>query len=187
MLLADRAYLADAPTPRSELDFQASLKAGRSRLEVAVQDLAQVIPPLAKNYHSVRLALENTSRLPPASAEDLKTQFADLIVKDFLLAIPWKWLTHVPRYLAAMQTRLQKIAQGGGPRDRQIQTELAPMVDRYRQRRDSHTQRKIVDPELTEYRWWLEEYRVSLFAQALGTSLPISPKRLDQQWTKVKP
>lgn len=187
MLLADRAYLCDGPTPRTELDFQALLKAGRSRLDLAVQDLTQVIPPLAKNYHAVRLALENTSRLPPQAAEDLKTQFAELIVKDFLLQIPWKWLAHVPRYLAAMQTRLQKIAQGGGPKDRQVQTELAPLIARYRQRREAHTQRKVVDPELAEYRWWLEEYRVSLFAQALGTSMPISAKRLDQQWAKVKP
>ncbi len=187
MLLADRAYLAEASTPRTEIDFQALLKAGRGRLDLAVQDLVQLIPPLAKSYHAVRLALENSGKLPPHAADDLKTQFADLIVKDFLLAIPWKWLTHVPRYLAAMQTRLQKIAQGGGPRDRQIQAELTSQVDRYRQRRDAHTQRKIVDPELTEYRWWLEEYRVSLFAQALGTSIPISPKRLDQQWSKVKP
>lgn len=187
LLLTDRAYLADAPTPRSEIDFQALLKAGRSRIELAVQDLVPVITPLAKAYHAVRLALENTSRTPPHAAEDLKTQFAELMVKDFLLAIPWKWLVHLPRYLAAMQTRLQKIAQGGGPKDRQLQTELAPMVDRYRQRRDAHTHRKVVDPELAEYRWWLEEYRVSLFAQALGTSIPISPKRLDQQWAKVKP
>ena len=85
-----------------------------------------------------------------------------------------------------MNARLQKIGQGGGPRDRQLQTELTPLVGRFRQRRDAHLQRHVFDAELQTYRWWLEEYRVSIFAQQLGTSVPISAKRLEQQWAKTR-
>ena len=46
--------------------------------------------------------------------------------------------------------------------------------------------RGLYDPALEHYRWMLEEYRVALFAQELGTALPVSTKRLEQQWTMVK-
>ena len=186
LLIADRAFLGDRPLPRSEDDFQVLLKTGRARVELAVQDIAQVVPPLVRDYHALRLALENPARIPPHAVEDLRGQLSDLLVKDFLLAIPWSWLQHVPRYLAAMNARLQKIGQGGGPRDRQLQTDLTPLVGRFRQRRDAHLQRNLFDPELQTYRWWLEEYRVSIFAQQLGTSVPVSAKRLEQQWAKTR-
>jgi ATP-dependent helicase HrpA len=50
---------------------------------------------------------------------------------------------------------------------------------------DVHRQQQRFDPELEHYRWMLEEFRVSLFAQKLGTSLTVSEKRLDEQWAKV--
>jgi len=184
-LLAERAYLGDRALPRSDDDFQVLLRVGRSRIDAAVQDLVAIVSPLVKNYHAVRLALENPARIPPHAVEDLRLQLSDLIAKDFLTTTPWTWLTQFPRYLSAMQARLQKISQGGGPRDRQLQTELNPYVLRYRDRRDAHQKRNLRDAELATYRWWLEEYRVSIFAQQLGTSVPISAKRLDQQWQKV--
>ena len=55
----------------------------------------------------------------------------------------------------------------------------------YQDRAQSHRQRGIVDPQLELYRWMLEEFRVSLFAQQLGTSLTVSAKRLEKQWNKV--
>ena len=51
----------------------------------------------------------------------------------------------------------------------------------------SHTRAGLVDPALEQHRWMIEEYRVSLFAQDLGTSVPVSPKRLDAQWEQVRP
>ena len=59
---------------------------------------------------------------------------------------------------------------------------LAP----YRTLSERHKRDGVVDPELTEFRWMLEEYRVSLWAQQLGTAMKISPQRLDRQWGKVR-
>ncbi|MDF2643126.1 MAG: helicase, partial [Pseudomonas sp.] len=56
----------------------------------------------------------------------------------------------------------------------------------YQARADKHAQEGKRDPELAEYRWWLEEYRVSLFAQQLGTRMPVSDKRLGKQWAQVE-
>ena len=64
--------------------------------------------------------------------------------------------------------------------------EIRPLLKQYHDRRAEHRHLAIVDPELEQYRWMLEELRVSLFAQELKTSMPISPKRLEAQWAKVR-
>ena len=56
------------------------------------------------------------------------------------------------------------------------------MLDATAAQRETH----IDDRELMTYRWMLEEYRVSLFAQELGTCVKVSPQRLDRQWLKVR-
>ncbi|MFO0868746.1 MAG: ATP-dependent RNA helicase HrpA [Pirellulales bacterium] len=186
LLIVDRAYLVDGRLPRSDDDFQLLLRGGRSRVEVAVQELATWIPSLAVHYHAVRLALEQGSRLPPEAVEDLRLQVADLMGKGFLLSTPAAWLEHLPRYLHAMRIRLQKIQAGGAGRDRQLQAEIAPWVQRYREFRAALPKQGGWSADGVVFRWWLEELRVSLFAQQLGTSVPISVKRLQQQWERLR-
>ena len=52
--------------------------------------------------------------------------------------------------------------------------------------REFHRGQGIVDAEMEQYRWMVEEYRVSLFAQQLGTCMKVSPTRLDKQWGKIR-
>nr|GFA09291.1 hypothetical protein [Tanacetum cinerariifolium] len=70
--------------------------------------------------------------------------------------------------------------------DRVWSIELGNLWAQYQTRADKHAQEGKRDPELVVYRWWLEEYRVSLFAQQLGTKVPISDKRLSKQWSQVE-
>ena len=62
-----------------------------------------------------------------------------------------------------------------------------PLNSPLQTRASKHAQEGKRDPQLELYRWWLEEYRVSLFAQQLGTKVPISDKRLNKQWSQVEP
>lgn len=179
-LLADRAFLADRPMPRSRIDFEAGLQYGRKQVELAVRDVVKVVTPLIKNYHAVRLQLDAAQRLASPVAADVREQLKLLLAPGFLTTTPWEWLQHLPRYLDAARIRLQKATQGGLARDRQLQTQLSPYLDRYQQRLQENERRGRVEPQLNGYRWLLEEFRVSLFAQQLGTSVPVSPKRLDQ-------
>ena len=98
---------------------------------------------------------------------------------------PWNWLTQYPRYLQAMLVRLDKLCTGGRARDRQAMQELAPHQQRYDDCLDAGGVPNESLAALDEYRWMLEEFRVSLFAQQLGTSIKISPQRLEKQWRKV--
>src|SRR4029079_18105771 len=137
-------------------------------------------------YHEARLALEQPR---PATwkyaLDDIREQLAALLPGGFLASTPWNWLEHFPRYLKAISLRLTKIAGSGIPRDRHSHDLIAPRWQAYQERSLELRRRGVANPELDQFRWMIEELRVSLFAQELGTSIPVSPQRLDKQWGKV--
>jgi ATP-dependent helicase HrpA len=141
---------------------------------------------LLQHYHEAEVALGDvTSSKLNEAMTDMRQQLGRLTPDGFWCSTPWNWLTQYPRYFQAITARLAKLRVGGGPRDHQAMQELVS----YQQRFDDHVATGNVCEEsrlaLEEYRWMLEEYRVSLFAQQLGTSIKISPQRLNKQWAKV--
>ncbi len=186
-LLADRAFVAGQPIVRTKGDFERRLAEGRQRIVPAVQDVAELAGPLFEAYHQAQLALEQA---PPMQWEyavvDMKAQLARLMHASFLTRTPWNWLQHYPRYLRAIPLRLDKLRSGGLARDRDGTADVVARQEAYFQRLRQHEELDLFDPEMEQYRWMLEEYRVSLFAQQLGTAMAISGKRLDRQWEKVK-
>ena len=185
-LLADRAFVAELPLPRTRAEFDQRVGAGRERIGLAVQDLARLLGPLWEAYHQARLALEQAA-VPKwrHATDDVRGQLAELLRPDFLSATPWRWLQQYPRYLRAVAARLERLSAGSLARDREATGDLAARWQAYLARAESHRQRDLFDPELIQYRWMLEEYRVSLFAQKLGTAVPVSAVRLDRQWERV--
>jgi ATP-dependent helicase HrpA len=185
-MLAELAYVAKQAVPRDAEQFQLYLRWGRRELPVVVQDAAHLLVPLWENYHQLRLKLDETRapQLADAVAE-LEEQLRALLPEGFLANTPWTWLKHVPRYLAAMLHRLDKLTAGGAARDTALRDSIRPLWNAYCERLAEHTQRGLFDPELETYRWLLEELRVSLFAQHLGTAARISFPRLEKQWAKT--
>lgn len=112
---------------------------------------------------------------------NIKEQLDGMIFKNFIREIPYKQLLHYPRYLKAIQKRLEKL-ENNPTRDRQLSQEINLYLQLF-----SPSKSKAADmgAELEKYRWMLEEYRVSLFSQELKTAYPVSKKRLDDQWKKV--
>jgi ATP-dependent helicase HrpA len=185
-LLASRAFYQQDHVPRDAEEFEAQRMVGRKHIVPSVQEVNQVVAPLFAAYHELRLAL--AQRAPPAwqyAVDDLFDQLATLCAPGFLTATPWNWLQHYPRYLQAARQRLVKLASGGQPRDRQNDELLAPRWRMWRERAEEHQRRGASDANLIQYRWMLEEFRVSLFAQELGVSIPVSAQRLDKQWERV--
>jgi ATP-dependent helicase HrpA len=101
------------------------------------------------------------------------------VYPGFVTRTPAQWLGHYPRYLNAVLTRLQRQAHAAN-RDSQRMQLFAP----WWQRLLTLAPEPHADfaPPLSEYRWLLEEYRVSLFAQELKTAVPVSPQRLQHAW-----
>ncbi|MFW6170377.1 MAG: DUF3418 domain-containing protein, partial [Planctomycetota bacterium] len=188
LLIADRAFLGQEPLPRSESVYRQRLSEAAERANVAVQQITPLVHPLFQQYHAARLALEDLpGRRFADTAEDVRQQLSRLMPANFLTVTPWCWLEHFPRYLKAIAERLDKLQRGAQPRDAEAVQELAPWLEVYHQRAESHRQRGVMDPELERFRWMLEEFRVSLFAQQLGTAQKVSSKRLEKQWAKVSP
>jgi ATP-dependent helicase HrpA len=93
-------------------------------------------------------------------------------------------LKDYPRYLTAVETRLEKLFHAAG-KDQQRLREIAPLVARWKERAKAAREAGRRDPRLEEIRWMLEELRVSFFAQQLGTAYPISLKRIETRWKEL--
>ena len=117
------------------------------------------------------------------TADDIAAQLARLVGKRFVATTPWAALAHLPRYLKGVQMRLDKW-RADPARDTQRLAELRPLEQRFLR---SLAERKgVADPRLQEFRWLLEELRISLFAQELRTPQPVSVKRLDKAWEQMQ-
>jgi ATP-dependent helicase HrpA len=112
-------------------------------------------------------------------------QLEQLFLPGFLVRTPWPWLQQFPRYTKGIILRLQKLTSGTGARDQLRIPSVVPRWQRGIQRLKQHRERQLYDLELEAYRWMTEEHRISVFAQELGTAVPVSEKKLDQQWLRV--
>lgn len=163
---------------RSRETFQARL-ANRAELFEVMNRVGRFLAEICERSHRIRVQLSNPSG-PAAAAmiEDVNQQLNRLVGPGFLRVTSMQWLANLPRFLKAIETRLDK---GGSGREVTAMEEVA----RFEQLLDS-----LPDwdrqSEAVHFRWMLEEFRVSLFAQQLGTSLPVSAKRLSKQWDRVR-
>ena len=174
----DRAFLAD-PLPADGAAFQRRLDEGRGRLTLIAQEIARVAGVVLAE-HATALRKLKDARPPKEVADDVQAQLGRLCPKRFLAATPWPQLAHLPRYLKAVTQRLDKL-RADPARDAQRLAELRPLEQRYL--RLLAERKGVADPRLDEFRWLLEELRVSLFAQELRTPQPVSVKRLEKAWS----
>jgi ATP-dependent helicase HrpA len=180
-LAIDRAFLAD-PLPTDAASFARRLEEGRSRLNLIAAEVARLAAAILQEHAAASRKLKD-SKPAREVADDVQAQLARLVSKRFLLGTPWAQLQHLPRYLKAVVLRLEKW-RAEPARDAQRLAELRPCEQRWL--------RRVAELEgapharLDEYRWLLEELRVSLFAQELRTPTPVSVKRLDKVWSQIE-
>lgn len=147
--------------------------------------LVKLVLGILKLHHQLQKRLKGKIDLTQAVAlADIKQQLANLVYLHFVREIPLEWLTQYPRYLKAVEQRLDRLV-GQLQKDRVYSAELAEYWQQYQTTLTKHLKEGKRDAALQLYRWMLEEYRVSLFAQQLGTKIPVSDKRLSKQWQLV--
>jgi ATP-dependent helicase HrpA len=179
-LAMDRAFLAE-PLPTDERSFKARLDEGRARLNLIAQEVArQALAVLTEHAAAVRKLKD--SKPPKDVADDVQAQLQRLVGKQFLLHTPWAALLHLPRYLKGVVLRLDKL-RADPARDASRLAELRPLEQRWLRRLADL--KGAAHPRMDDYRWLLEELRVSLFAQELRTPQPVSSKRLDKAWSQI--
>jgi ATP-dependent helicase HrpA len=153
-------------------------------IALAVQDVTKIIVPLLEAYQQAKLIIEQNK--PHPAAQEAEEHLVHLTPPGFLTATDWNALQQFPRYFRAVPMRFEKLRSGGEAADRQGTEELRRYWHKYLERQKLHELAGIADPELDVFRWMIEEYRISLFAQRLGTSIKVSPQRLDKQFEKVR-
>ena len=180
-LALDRAFLLD-PLPTDATTFTRRVEEGRGRLTLIANEVARLAGVILQEYGGANRKLKDTKNAINAVA-DAQQQLQRLIGKRFLLDVPWERLQHLPRYCKAVTLRLEKL-RSDPARDELRLTELRPLEQRYW--RLVAERKGVTDERMVEFRWLLEELRVSLFAQELRTPQPVSVKRLEKAWAQLQ-
>jgi len=169
-----------APLPKNQSEFTIRRDEGKSRLNLLVNEIARLVGQILSEHHGLPKKLQGIKVHPGAHA-DISAQLQMLVHKRFVSDTDHAQLAHFPRYLKAIQVRVDKLRSDPARNARLLadwQQAAAPW-----QRAHKGGQR---DAKMDEYRWLLEELRVSLFAQELRTPMPVSVKRLQKIWESMQ-
>ncbi|MCH4563723.1 ATP-dependent RNA helicase HrpA [Halomonas sp. EGI 63088] len=179
-----RQVVAVAPLPRSAAELEARLDETRDELLPRAEARLATLEAALKGHLAVTKALKGNLNLALALVySDLKAQMQRLVHPGFV-GEAGEWLEEYPRYMEAALIRLEK-APRERMRDQMHMQELQALEQRLAARRESERRGGIDNPALVEFGWWIEELRVSLFAQQLGTKFPVSVKRLEKRWAEL--
>jgi len=174
------------PLPRDGAGLASLAERKRGDWAEHAERLARLTLEVLKLWHGLQKRFKGKIDLSQAVAlNDIKQQLANLVYPGFVRETPGTWLKELPRYLKAVELRLEKLGSQV-QKDRVWSAELNNCWAQYKARADKHAQEGKRDEQLALYRWLLEEYRVSLFAQQLGTKVAVSDKRLSKQWSQVE-
>ena len=176
----DRAFLMD-PLPADEFSFKKRIEEGRGRLTLIANEVARLAGIILIEFAAASRKIKDTKNAPDATS-DCSQQLQRLMPQRFMALTPWTQLQHYARYLKAIVLRLDKY-RADPARDAAKLLELKPQEQRYW--RLVAERKGAVDDRMLEFRWLLEELRVSFFAQELRTPQPVSVKRLDKAWTQL--
>jgi ATP-dependent helicase HrpA len=176
----DRAFLLDQ-LPKSEADFKRRLDEGRGRLTLIANEVARLASTVLTEFAAANRKVKDT-KTSPDSVADAAQQLQRLVGKRFITETPYTQLQHFARYLKGVVLRLDKL-RADAARDAAKLAELKPLDQKYW--RLVAERKGVTDARMQEFRWLLEELRVSFFAQELRTPQPVSVKRLDKAWQQL--
>ncbi len=182
--IAHRACLGDDELPRKQKEFDKQKERAKPRIAPVTQALLKSVEECLDLFQQVQAKLAQKSPFTHAQ-KDEQAHLARLVYPGFIRATPWERWQHLPRYLRAIVRRFEKLPSAGD-RDARHAAIIQGLESRYQERLARHRKSGIHDPRLDEFRWHLEELRVSLFAQELKTPYPVSAKRLEKLWESVQ-
>jgi ATP-dependent helicase HrpA len=176
------AFLSDdTVNVRSAGIFQQRLEEGRQSLLEWAVSIGSWSYETLQVYQELSCLLKGAvSPQLLAAIGEVQTQVQQLVYAGFVSATPVRWLPHLARYLRAAIQRLDKLSGDTGRERKQAAT-----VRHYQEYYEHAVASGRTGKAVEEFRWLVEELRVSLFAQGLGTSVKVSPERLDRLWKDI--
>ncbi len=178
----DDVFLYDGIKTAKE--FEEKLEQGRGQLHEKAEQWSRLLTSILDGYRSLKKMMKNPTLAQLEMVSDIQQQLAYLFPKNFITVTDREWLEQYPRYLAGIKKRIEK-SNTNMTRDRQLKIEFSSLWDEYARRQELLEKQHIYSEQLSYYRWMLEEYRISLFAQELKTRITVSDKRLRKYWNSL--
>ncbi|MGM0553969.1 MAG: ATP-dependent RNA helicase HrpA [Pseudomonadota bacterium] len=176
----DRVFLTE-PWPRDADAFARRLDEALPAFSPTVMELSRLTAGILCRWHDLRTRLQGDLPLSwIEAARDIRGQLDALVPTDFLLRIPHDVLPELPRYLEAIEKRLERLTQAPD-KDRTRRVTVEPLW----QQAQELVARAPNHPDVLAFRYRIEEFRVSQFAQELGTREKVSPKRLEREYATL--
>ncbi|WP_457974363.1 ATP-dependent RNA helicase HrpA [Arthrobacter sp. D1-17] len=182
-LIADCALaaidkLTPAELPWDQASFDALYEQVRADLIDTVFSVTAVVERILASTRRIEKQLQGTTSLALISAlNDIRSQLEQLVYPGFVAKTGYAQLSQLPRYLAAIEKRLEKLP-GNVQRDALSMAAVQRLEDEYDDAVSALLPGRRAGAELTQVRWMIEEFRVSLFAVELGTAYSVSEKRI---------
>lgn len=182
-----QTFVHKQPLIRTEAEFTQRLDSQRAQLVASANSLRTLLTEILTLHHEVEHQIsEHPSQARQASYDDIQFQLGQLLPSGWVSHYDLTRLSELPRYLQAIVLRIEKL-RGNLERDIQEIPRLQILWDQYTAKLEQHREQGKYCEALAQYRWMLEELRISLFAQGLKTRYPVSYKRLEKQWATVQP
>ena len=170
------------PSVRSGEDFESRIREKRGAIAAAKSEIESLFASALESAAKCSDALA-TANIADDVADAIETQLAWLVFPGFAKAVPLERLRHYARYFRAVAMRIDR-ARSNPSGDRAKESRVSPYWERYREAARSGDQGKDREA-LAEYRWMVEEFRVSVFAPEVRAAVPVSEKRLDAKWSEI--
>ena len=182
-LMVRVAFFQRVRPPRSAADFQELQSEKLVKIGTAAQTIGNWLPKFSTSVHELLLMIEEVPKVWEKPLECVGYQLDRLVCPDFLDAYPWQWLQEYPRYFQAMKFRLEKLRTQGLQKDLDQQRLIDDCTKQLAEFRSEATKDNRFDllQQLEEMDWEIEELRVSVFAQQLGTRIRVSPQRIQKR------
>jgi ATP-dependent helicase HrpA len=171
----DRCSLNE-PWPEAEKEFATRCKDAKARLNLVAQEIARLVAAVLAEHHAMQKSLP-AFKAHTQVLQDIRNQCEWLLGKEWVASTPYERMQHMPRYLKAINVRLEKLRTNPA-RDAQNLAQMNPLLQQWQRRLSA--QHGEADARLEDFGWMLQELRVSLFAQELKTPVIVSVKRLEK-------
>ncbi|MFZ3088159.1 MAG: ATP-dependent RNA helicase HrpA [Methylotenera sp.] len=184
--IADRAFIGEDELPRTNADFMKLKQRARTRLPAVTEAVARQAQAIATEYQLLAQKQGQMAATVNRLKRDLEQQVSLLVYKGCFSQTPWEYLQNIPRYLKALRLRIEK-HPANPERDGENAASVGLIWQKWQDKINALNLAHLDIPQnVLDYRWLIEELRVSLFAQELKTPFPVSIKRLEKIWQDMK-
>lgn len=175
-------FLFQQPAIRNQTDFDIRLIKHQGNFLLLIQKIMPIYFEIIEYYIEIKNVLKNKKLTDcKMSLDDITKQVESLFYANFIALTPLNWFVRYAAYLKTILKRLNNLPLLKNKDETELK-QIYPLLQAYGVMDKQLADKKIVSPYLNEFRWMIEEFRISLYAQELKTIYPISQKRMINYW-----